>query len=47
MKNNRKISVLVSAAMAAVILASFGGNGGSGETDVTSSAISVHESEMS
>ena len=47
MKNNRKISVLVSAAMAAVMLASCGGNGGSGETDVTSSAGSVQESEMS
>ena len=47
MKNNRKISVLVSAAMAAVMLASCGGNGGSGEADVTSSAGSVQESEMS
>lgn len=47
MKNTKKIALLVSAAMAASMLASCGGDSGSGEAGVTSSAGSVQESETS
>ncbi len=47
MKNTKKIALLVSAAMAAAMLASCGGDSGSGEADVTSSADSAQESETS
>lgn len=47
MKNNKKIALLVSAAMAAAMLASCGGDSGSGETETTSAVRSVQESEAS